>query len=286
MYPKLSALVCLCLVMTTSVFADEKTVTAKVKAVDAAKNSITLDDLTLDVTRKTKITVDGKKAKLEDIKTDQQAKVTYDDGLEVAVSITVEKRADGDGNPVEGDAEALLGDSLDKWNAPKKGEDISNWSITEGVLRLDEAGPSLRTKKTYEDFDLHLEFKLPPKNNTGVFLRGRYEVQLLDSQFRTKDGRPVPPKESCGAIYGQLAPSKDVYRGSNKWNTLDVRLIGNVVTVRINDVVVIDSKAIDVVTGGDLDENESDPGPILLQAHATHGQEFRNITIKPIAEAK
>lgn len=99
-----------CVLIYATVSAAEKTMTAKVKAVDAAKNSITLDDLTLDVTRKTKITVDGKKSKLEDIKTGQQAKVTYDDGLEVATSISVSKNGEGDDEATAKAMKALQGE--------------------------------------------------------------------------------------------------------------------------------------------------------------------------------
>lgn len=290
MRPHALATACLstCLVMSTVATAAEKTVTANIKSVDAAKNSIHLGDVDLDVTRKTKITVDGKKATLDDIKAGQKAKVTYDDEIEVAISIAATKDGKDDAKPAEddSDAEVLLEETLDKWIPVKKGEDISNWSVSEGVLTLDATGPSIRTKKTYDDFDLHLEFKLPPKCNTGVFLRGRYELQLLDSQFTPPSGKPLPATDKCGAICGLIAPSKDVYKGPKKWNTLDVRFVGDKVTVKMNDVVIIENKVIKSVTGGALDENESDPGPILLQAHALAGQEFRNITIKPIPIAE
>jgi len=174
---------------------------------------------------------------------------------------------------------------LDSWQPPKKSEDISNWSLIDGILTMKSAGPSLRTKQTFQDFDLHLEFKLPPKCNTGVYLRGRYEVQLLDSQARKRDGAQFTGVQGCGAIYGQIAPSKDTYRGPNKWNSLDVRLVGETVTVRLNDTLLIDAATLNGPTSAPLDENESDPGPILLQSHSVTGLAFRNITIKPLADA-
>jgi hypothetical protein len=174
---------------------------------------------------------------------------------------------------------------LDSWQPPKKTEDISNWSLSDGELTMKSAGPSLRTKQTFRDFDLHLEFKLPPKCNTGVFLRGRYEVQLVDSQVRKNDGTPFDPVQKCGAIYGQIAPITDTYRGSNKWNSLDVRLVGETVTVRMNDTLIIDAEKLKGPTAGSLDENEFDPGPIFLQSHAVSGLAFRNITIKSLADA-
>ncbi len=176
----------------------------------------------------------------------------------------------------------LADDSLDAWQAPKKGEDTSNWKVTDGVLTRIAKGPSLRTKQTYRDFELHLEFKLRSKCGSGVLLRGRYEVQLLDSDWRTRTGAPAPAMSRCGAIYGQAAPSKDVYKGPNKWNTLDIKLVDDVVTVRMNETVIIDNFTIQATSPAALDQNESDPGPILLQSPEEVGQEFRNIRIKPI----
>jgi Domain of Unknown Function (DUF1080) len=176
----------------------------------------------------------------------------------------------------------LEGNDLRHWESGVNGGGISNWKIDNGVLKLAREGQSIKTKDVFRDFDLHLEFKLPAKNNTGVFLRGRYEVQLLDSLHRNQKGEKAPPVGQCGAIWGQYAPSKDVYKGPNQWNTLDVRLVGDRVTVRMNNVMIIDNKILSKVTDGALDKNESDPGPILLQAHATIGQEFRNISITPI----
>lgn len=177
----------------------------------------------------------------------------------------------------------LSGKLLDTWQAPKKDEDISNWLVANGILSINANGPSLRTKQTFRDFDLHLEFKLPSKCNAGVYLRGRYEVQLLDNEWRTSKGTPPTPVQSCGAIYGQAAPSQNVYRGPDKWNTLDVRLFGEVVTVRMNEVTIIDAFTLNGTTSAALDENESDPGPIVLQSASPPGPEFRNIRIKPVA---
>lgn len=78
------------------------------------------------------------------------------------------------------------------------------------------------TVDRFDDFQLECEFRLGPKANTGIFLRGRYELQLLDDNAYPK----FRPNQLCGAIYGQLAPSKSVYLGANEWNTLMVTLKG------------------------------------------------------------
>ena len=92
-----------------SLNAAEKTVVGSVKAVDADKDSITVDNVVLDVTRKSQITVDGKKAGLADIKTGQPARVTYDDALEVVISIVVGDKADDDEATMK-DMKALQGE--------------------------------------------------------------------------------------------------------------------------------------------------------------------------------
>jgi hypothetical protein len=176
----------------------------------------------------------------------------------------------------------LKDDSLSQWE-PSPAGDKSKWSLKQGILRLTAEGPSLVTKQNFQDFDLYLEFKLPPKCNSGVYLRGRYEVQLLDSQFRNKAGQPAPPNGSCGAIWGKIAPTIDAYQGPGKWNTLDVRLVDREVTVKLNGSLVINAQTIDGPTGGGLDANEGEPGPILLQKSGV-GAEFRNIRIKPIGD--
>lgn len=175
----------------------------------------------------------------------------------------------------------LMGNSLDAWEPSPKSEK-SKWTLKDGVLRLNGKGPSLVTKQKFDDFELHLEFKLPSKCNSGVYLRGRYEISLLDSDFRNKHGQPVGPIGACGAIWGKIAPAIDAYKGPNKWNTLDVRLVGQEVTVRLNDSLIIDRRTIRGVTGGALDANETDPGPILLQSSDVIGSEFRSLRIKPI----
>jgi len=280
--------VCLATFLLISSFAlaAEQTVKGKIKTVDVAKNSITLDDLTLDVTRKTKITVDGKNATIGELKVGRSADVKYDDVLDAAITISVEKDvvpSQPQTKAKAGEISLLANDSLDGWK-PSPQDEKSQWTLKNGILRLDTKGPSLVTEEKFSDFDLHFEFKLPSKAASGVFLRGRYEIQLVDSDYRTKEGKPLDLIAGCGSIWRQIAPSKNVYRGPNKWNTMDVKLAGNVVTIRMNNELIIDARSLDGVTPGALDESESEPGPIIVQNAEIPGIEFRNITITPIIE--
>ena len=143
------------------------------------------------------------------------------------------------------------------------------------LIGVGEGRNDLVTDQLFQDFELHVEFLLGREANSGVYLRGRYEVQLWDE---------IPPKtsnESCGAIWSLIAPTKQPYLGPGKWNTLDVRLVGRQVTVVVNGERIIDSQNISRPTGGGLDTPEDQPGPVLLQSH-TGEFHFRNIRLRPL----
>jgi hypothetical protein len=144
------------------------------------------------------------------------------------------------------------------------------------VLRNRASGANLATERTFEDFRLQLEFRVPEGGNSGVYLRGRYEVQIAGSAPAT------PSDGDLGAIYGFLAPTEIPYR-PGEWQTLDVTLIGRLVTVALNGRTVICNREIPGITGGALDSDEGSPGPILLQGD--HGPvEFRNIVLTPASD--
>jgi hypothetical protein len=119
---------------------------------------------------------------------------------------------------------------------------------------------------------LHAEFRIPPGGNSGIYLRGRYEVQIQDDA-----GKALDPLR-MGGIYGFIAPSVDAARAAGEWQTLDVELVGRRVTVALNGTTIVDGQEIPGITGGALDSDEGAPGPIMLQGDHT-AVEFRNLTI-------
>ena len=122
------------------------------------------------------------------------------------------------------------------------------------------------------DFKLHIEFRYPKGSNSGVYLRGRYEVQIEDLEGTE------PPNDVIGAVYGFLPPNASVAKASGEWQTYDITLVGRLVTIVFNGVTVICRAEIPGITGGALDSREGDPGPIYLQGD--HGPiDYRNITI-------
>jgi hypothetical protein len=197
-----------------------------------------------------------------------------------------------DGTPWQWVAERAP--SLERKHAPKwekpiqlfNGKDLSGWKMSDpaatalwkvedGTLVSPGHGPELITNDKFEDFKLHIEFNCAPGSNSGVYLRGRYELQIED------DPQPEGPSMRTGGIYGFLAPSPEQPRTPGVWQTYDITLVGRVVTVVQNGHTIIDKQEIPGITGGALDSHEALPGPIYLQGSEAGHVSFRNITITP-----
>jgi hypothetical protein len=150
----------------------------------------------------------------------------------------------------------------------------NEWEVAGGVLRNRKSGGNLVTDRTFDDFKLHAELRYPKDSNSGIYLRGRYEVQIIDLEDEpTAVG-------SLAAVYGFLAPNQAAGRHAGEWQTVDVTLAGRIVTVALNGKTIICSAEIPGITGGAIDSNESAPGPFLLQGD--HGPiEFRNMIVTP-----
>jgi hypothetical protein len=169
----------------------------------------------------------------------------------------------------------LIGRDLAGWTTQGRGE--NRWRVVNGVLTAGGGGANLMTTRTFDDFKLHLEFRYPKGSNSGVYLRGRYEVQIEDS-----DPAREPDSHGLAGVYGLLTPSEHAGRGPGAWQTYDITLVGRRVTVVLNGRTVIADQIIPGPTGGAIDADEGAPGPILLQGD--HGAvEFRNVVITPAA---
>ena len=150
-----------------------------------------------------------------------------------------------------------------------------SWAVTNGCLVNHSAGANLVTTQTFENFKLHVEVNCPTNANSGIYLRGRYEVQVED------DSLAEPPSHHMGAIYGFLAPQPEQPRRPGEWQTFDITLLGRHVTVAQNGRVIINNREIHGITGGALDSHEERPGPIYLQGD--HGGiAYRNIILTPL----
>ena len=150
------------------------------------------------------------------------------------------------------------------------------WSVKDGILMNEGRGANnIYTQQKFNDFKLEVEFNVDPQSNSGVYLRGRYEIQILDGY-----GRPLDV-HSQGALYGFIIPSVNADKPAGEWQTYDITLIANHVTVILNGTKIIDNGEVPGITGGALDANEKGPGPILLQGD--HGRvQFRKVRLTPL----
>jgi hypothetical protein len=169
------------------------------------------------------------------------------------------------------------GKNLTGWHEDKPGASPV-WKVENGVLVRPDRGPELINSSKFGDFKLHIEFNCGPDSNSGVYLRGRYEVQI------ETDSANDPPSQRMGGVYGFLAPSPEPPRKPGEWQMYDITLIGRMISVVLNGQTIIDNKEIPGITGGALDSHEELPGPIYLQGSEKGRVMFRNIVITPASK--
>ena len=171
------------------------------------------------------------------------------------------------------------GRSLDGWKL-RNANGEKSWSAQIGMLvnTLPEGGhgTDLVSEEKFKDFVIRYDYMVPSNSNSGLYLRGRYEIQILEDSKR----RNTSPG-SNGGIYNTAAPSEKVTRPLGQWQTVQATIRGNKVSVIMNGVKIHDEVEVPKATGGELDQKLDEPGPIMLQGD--HGAvAFRNIRIKPL----
>jgi hypothetical protein len=150
----------------------------------------------------------------------------------------------------------------------------NQWKAVNGVMVSPASGSNIMTDQLFRDFKLHIEFRYPKGSNSGVYLRGRYEIQIIDSKGKE------PLSIYLGGVYGFLPPTEMLAKDAGEWQSFDITLVGRLITLAVNDKTVICNQEIPGITGGALDSRESEPGPIMIQGD--HGAvDFRNIIITP-----
>ena len=180
-----------------------------------------------------------------------------------------------DGTWKEGRPVRLLGSGgLTGWHAAGGG-DASGWTVSDGVLATSGKGNNIVSDEKFWNFKLHMECKVSEHSNSGIGLRGRYEVQVLDDY-----GLP-PNAHGNGALYSRIAPSENASKPAGEWQAYDIRLVGRWVTVTLNDRTIIAKREVEGLTAIAVDSREAEPGPIYLQGD--HGSvEYRNIVVTPL----
>lgn len=173
------------------------------------------------------------------------------------------------------------GESLELWNGrnlegwrPRSDAQPGCWSVADSLLVATPPCVDLISERSFEDFRLHVEFRYPPGSNSGLYLRGRYEVQIQDDLGKALDPLRI------GGVYGFLTPTANAARAANEWQVYDITLLGRRITVVLNGRTIIRDRVVPGITGGALDSNEGLPGPLMLQGD--HDQiSFRQITLTP-----
>jgi hypothetical protein len=165
------------------------------------------------------------------------------------------------------------GKDLTGWKMDKAGPPV--WTVRNRTLISPGNGPELISDAKFQNFKLHIEFNCGKDANSGVYLRGRYETQI------ESESQAEPPSHHTGGVYGFLAPSPELPRKADTWQTFNITLLGRKVTIVQNGQTVIDNQEIPGITGGAVDSDEASPGPIYLQGSEKGHVAFRNIIITP-----
>ena len=177
------------------------------------------------------------------------------------------------------------------------GKDLSGWklinekekngfSVANGAMVNDPAQVegqahvsygNIMTIQEFEDFNLKLEVNVPAGSNSGVYLRGMYEIQVLDSYKKELDSH------NMGALYSRIKPTVSAEKPAGTWQTMDITLADRHVTVILNGVKIIDNQPVYGPTGGAIKSDVFAKGPIYLQGD--HGKvSYRNIVLTPIVK--
>jgi hypothetical protein len=187
-------------------------------------------------------------------------------------------KADASAKHTYGDPVVLFdGTSLDAFTA-QNGGPIERWSIVDGIAVNEYPnGRQIASKQKFYNFKLNAEYKVAETSNSGIYMRGRYELQILDDAT-LENGRP---DFGHMAIYGRTPPRVKASKPAGEWQTMEAILVENRVTVTLNGQRVHDNQEIEGITGGALDNNELTPGPLVIQGD--HRQVFiRKLVVTPI----
>jgi len=178
----------------------------------------------------------------------------------------------------------LNGKDLSGWKAMN--EKAPNcWGVAGGMLSNRVMGPdgknrhgtNIRTEAEFEDFNLKTEVRVPKNGNSGIYLRGIYEVQVAESFGKPCDSHHM------GALYSRITPAVAAEKPAGEWQTLDITLADRHLNVILNGKTIIDNQPVLGCTGGAMTSDESRPGPIYLQGDHTD-VDYRNMVLTPVVK--
>jgi hypothetical protein len=174
------------------------------------------------------------------------------------------------------------GKDLEGWRLVNP-QSENGWKVKDGILVNDPEQKegshvyygNLRTDQEFEDFNLKLEVSVPEGSNSGIYLRGIYEIQVLDSYDLPLDSHHM------GGVYSRITPTQKAEKPAGEWQSMDITLYDRYITIILNGIKIIDNQPLFGITGGALSSDQFSPGPLYLQGD--HGKVmFRNILLTPI----
>jgi hypothetical protein len=180
-----------------------------------------------------------------------------------------------DGTWKKGEPIALFnGKDLSGWKGLAPGTQV-NWAVENGVLRNAPPTTDLVSDRRFWNFELHVDFRIVEHSNSGIGLRGRYEIQILDDF-----GRP-PGTHGAGALYSRIAPSVNASKPAGEWQSYDIRLVGRTLTVVHNGRKVLDKVQVDGLTAIADNPDEGEPGPFIIQGDHSY-VEIKSFVVTPL----
>jgi len=165
----------------------------------------------------------------------------------------------------------LTPEELQKAQQDANAKYLPHWSVREGVLYYDGKGQSLQTARDYTDFELLVDWRIGPKGDTGIYLRGTPQVQIWDRA------------EGSGGLFNNQKNPKDPIKKADRpvgeWNTFRIVMRGDVVSVWLNGELVVDQVTME--NYWDRSKPIAPTGPIELQHHG-NPIEFKNVYLKEL----
>lgn len=180
-----------------------------------------------------------------------------------------------DGRP--GWIQLFNGKDLTGWK-PRKPDGPNGWKVVDGVLVNTPPSTDIMTEQDFYDFDLYAEFNVAEKTNSGLYLRDKYEIQILNSH-----GRPLSDNV-CGALYRRIAPAVNACAPAGEWQKIQVNFIGRRLTAVLNGQTILDNIDVGPNGTGNASERPDGPGPLRLQGDHREVS-FRNLWIRPLSKA-
>ena len=177
---------------------------------------------------------------------------------------------------VEGWRSLFNGKDLAGWHL-RKSDGPNDWTVVKGEYVNTPPSTDIQTDQEFYNFDLHVEFKVMPgaTGNSGVYMRDKYEIQILDSY-----GKPPAP-DGCGALYRKIAPASNASKAAGEWQVFDMHFVGRRLTLLHNSQKVLDDVDVGPTGTGQASQRPDGPGPLRLQGDH-EAVAFRNVRIRPL----